>query len=76
VADQFARPGPIEPATALRGVHRFRDTKPKVPEIVRKWTVFSQSIAVSSHGSVSASGSATTCAAGKRYAVEILRRFF
>src|SRR5262249_49626844 len=29
----------------------------------RKWTVFSQSIAVSSQGSVSASGSATTCAA-------------
>src|SRR5262245_23524196 len=29
----------------------------------RKWTVFSQSIGVSSQGSVSASGSATTCAA-------------
>ena len=34
VADQFARARPIEPAAALRGVHGFRDTKPKIPEIV------------------------------------------
>ena len=33
-ADQFLGARPVEPAAALRGVHRFGDAEPEVPEIM------------------------------------------
>jgi hypothetical protein len=64
-ADQLERIRPAQAHAALRGVHRLGDPEAKVPEMSRNAMVRSQSIGASSHGSQSASGSATTCAAAK-----------
>ena len=36
MADQFARPRPVEPHAALGGVHRLGDAKPEIPQIMAK----------------------------------------
>ena len=64
VADQLLGARPIEPAAALRRVHRFGDAESEVPQIMPKRDGFLPiDGGYLSHGSMSASGSATTCAA-------------
>ena len=63
-ADQLLRLGPAQPHAALRGVHGLGDAEPEVPQPMAEFQRRGPSRwPGSSHGSLSASGSATTCAA-------------
>ena len=76
VADQFASTRPIEPAAALRGVHGFRDTKPKIPEIVAEMDRLLPIDRRIQPGIGVGQRIGDNMRRGKRNAIEVLRVFF